>query len=196
MERSKNISRVFYIHIPEMKNSLLLFFFLPLLAFTQHCPYDYESVIVLDIRCDNSKATIEGLKITLQNAAGNIIMTSVYNGKEWTTDTSFFWLNTDTTTYTGIIDNEHAWRPWRTHFWFAKDNYVLVCPRTSSYKGWKMRIEDVDGKSNCGRFQSATVAVTNEFVYPLCSAFSFWDMGEKYGFVKDYKPKRVELVRK
>lgn len=179
-----------------MKTPLLLFFLMPLFVLAQHCPYDYESVIVLDIRCDSSQATIPGLKITLQNANGNTIMSSTYNGKEWKTDTSFFWLNADTTTFSGVIDNEHPWKPWHTHFWFAKDNYVLVCPRASSYKGWKIYIEDPDGKKNCGKFKSTVLDVSSDFVYPLCTAFSFWDMGESHGFVKDYKPKKVELVRK
>ena len=178
-----------------MKSTLLLFFLLPLWACSQHCPYDHEMVIVLDIRCDSSNATIPGLKIILQNAAGNTIMAGSYNGKDWQTDTSFFWLNSDTTTNSGIIDSKHPWRPWRTHFWFAQDNYVLVCPRVKDYKGWKIYITDPDGKLNCGKFKSTTVDVATDFVYPLCSAYSFWDMGEKYGFVKDYKPKKVELLR-
>lgn len=181
---------------PLMKKFAFLFFLFPVWLSAQHCPYDYESVIVLDVRCGADSITIPGLKITLQNANGNIIMSSSFNGNEWETDTSFFWLNTDTTTRTGVIDNKHAWSPWKTRFWFADDNYVLVCPRVSSYKGWKIRIEDVDGKNNSGKFKTTVLDVNGEFVYPLCTAFSFWDMGAGHGFVKDYKPFKVELTTK
>ncbi len=179
-----------------MKKFVFLFLLFPVWLAAQHCPYDYESVIVLDVRCDVDSQTIPGLKITLQNANGNVIMSSSYNGTTWETDTSFFWLNTDTTTFSGVIDNKHAWSPWKTRFWFADDNYVLVCPRASTYKGWKIRIEDVDGKNNCGKYRTTVLDVSSQFVYPLCTAFSYWDMGAKYGFVKDYKPYLVELMRK
>ncbi len=179
-----------------MKKGLFVFFFLPFWLIAQHCPYDHESIIVLEVRCDVDSTTIPGLKITLRNNRGNIIMSSSYNGKDWETDTSFFWLNTDTATLSGVIDNKHAWSPWKTRFWFAGDNYVMVCPRAENYKGWEIRIEDVDGKNNCGKFYPTTVFVSSDIVYPLCSAFSYWDMGAKYGFVKDYKPHKVKLIRK
>lgn len=181
---------------PAMKKFVLLFLFSPLWLSAQHCPYDYESIFVLDVRCDADSQTIPGLKITLQNANGNVIMSSSYDGHEWKTDTSFFWLNSDSLGWRGVVDNQHAWSPWKTHFWFADDNYVIVCPRVASYKGWKIRIEDVDGLLNCGKYRTTVIDVPDEFVYPLCNAYSYWDMGAKYGFVKDYKPYQVELMRK
>lgn len=179
-----------------MKNFVLFILLAPSWLLAQHCPYDFESILVLDVRCDADSQTIPGLKITLQNSGGNVIMGSSYDGQQWKTDTSFFWLNTDSVGLRGIVDSQHSWSPWKTHFWFAEDNYVLVCPRAADYKGWKIRIEDLDGLQNCGKYRTTIIDVPNTYVYPLCNAFSYWDMGSKFGFVKDYKPLRIELMRK
>lgn len=176
-----------------MKKFLLLFFLLPFFVEAQHCPYDYQAIIVLDVRCDTSGFTIPNLKITLLDTKGNTLMTNNYNGNTWETDTAFFWVNTETTSFKGVIDNENPWEPWHTRFWFANDNYVLVCPRSADYKGWKIKITDADGKENCGKFKTVIYDLKKDYIYPLCTEFSMWDLGPDHGFVKNYSPMRVIL---
>ena len=85
--------------------------------------------------------------------------------------------------------------PYKGKYWFAEQNYVHTCRYDLKSENYMVKIEDVDGEANGGKFKTQTVPLKKNSVYPLCTNFSDWTLGEKGGFVKGYAPMRVVLFR-
>ncbi|HET6992302.1 MAG TPA: hypothetical protein VFJ43_13295 [Bacteroidia bacterium] len=179
---------------------LIRFIFVSLLLFgkqvaAQHCPYDYSNIIVLNIRADSASGIIPGLKITFLDSADIPVMGYKFIGGKWTADTLKFWQNAAKTTMNHYVDNENPLEPEKIRYWFANDNYVLVVGNEYHNQKCKIRIEDIDGEKNGGSFRTTIVPVSSADIYPLCTEFSLWDLGEGYGFVKGYAPKKIFLLK-
>jgi len=56
-------------------------------------------------------------------------------------------------------------------FPFANDNYVLVCNNYFKINKYKIKIEDIDGRNNQGRFKTSVIQPKNAKVYPLCDNY-------------------------
>lgn len=159
----------------------------------QHCPFDNAYIMVVNITSDEDTLVIPNLKVTLLDSLGNTVFYQKWDGGTWKEDTLKLWQNPKKTSHGGIIDNENPMNPSSIRFWFANDNYVFV--KGSELPGIQLKIEDVDGNENKGHFRIVIVNISDESLYPLCTAFSSWKFGEKYGFVKNYKPISIKLAR-
>ena len=142
-------------------------------SIAQHCPYDYSAIIIVRATFDTSNMLIKDLKMTLLDSTGKIY-------KNWNQDTLFFWQNPDHTTQRGYIDNNHPMEREKIRFWFAENNYVLVCNREVVDE--KIKIEDADGPQNSGEFLTQVVAIKPEEVFPLCTGLSHWNWGREGDF--------------
>ena len=124
-------------------------------AFTQHCPFDGVSIIVVDVHERNFAKNIPHLKITMVNVEGKPVLD--YKGNEIT-----FWQNLEKSIHS-INDLDHAKE---MRFPFAKDNYVWVLPKSFQIDGYFLKIEntvkptkfdkiklyDVDKYHLCGQY--------------------------------------------
>ncbi len=160
----------------------------------QHCPFDGALILVSEIYSDTDSIVIPNLQVTLLDTLENVVLEQKMKDEVWKTDTLKFWQNPKESKHSGIIDNIRPENPWTLHFWFAADNYVFITGNKLRIS--KIKIEDIDGNENGGDFQTQIINLTKNDFYPLCTGISQWDLGEKYGFVKDYKPIRVELKKK
>lgn len=158
----------------------------------QHCPWDADMVVVVDIRPDNSSGTVPNLYVEMLKANGDTVTNSIWDGTGWVDGPSVFWQNAKVTTDSSI------WHinPKKYHFWFAKDHYILFCNYKMQGDDYKIRITDIDGKENGGHFRTMEVEIDKSDFYPLCTNFSNWHLGPEHGFVPGYRPVKVVLDRK
>ncbi len=169
-----------------------LFFMATGTVVAQHCPWDADIILVVDITTENKDNTIPNHEVELLDSLGNEVITSIWDGEKWVDDRSFLWQNAKETT---DFDIWHT-NPRKFHFWFAKDNYILFCNYKIAKNNYQLRVRDIDGELNGGPFRTTVVEINKEDFYPLCTNFSSWDKGEKYGFVPGYKPVKVILTEK
>jgi len=166
----------------------------------QHCAWDYYGIMVADIKAGKTdSAVIKNLKITLLDSLEKPVVKERWDAHllKYISDTVRFWQNPDSTTIKGYIDNENPFVPARMRFWFASSNYVCVTDYSiTKPRPYGIKIEDVDGNANGGRFKTITVTLSKNDFYPLCNHFSNWDSGSQYGFVKGFKPVEVILKKK
>ena len=164
-------------------------------AKAQHCPYDYSAIIVLHITDSTSDEVIKNLKVTLLDYNKKPLLQDIWTGKEYRSDSIRFLPNPERTTATGYIDNENPFQTTKTRFWFAKDNYLWVCDRSYPIEKCFIKIEDLDSNRTGGRYATAYFQMSGRQVYPLCTHFSHWDLGEQYGFIQSYEPVHFYLSR-
>lgn len=154
----------------------------------QHCPWDAAMILVVAPGSEQNSAIIPGLEITLLDSLGQPLMQQWWEDG-WKKRQAFLWQNPSETT------NEDIWHTNYPcfHFWFAQDNYVLVCNVDDLQNLMQLKIRDQDEESNGGYFRTMLIEVDKEDFYPLCTNFSLWDKGEAYGFVDGFKPVRIVL---
>lgn len=177
-----------------MKHGILtvvvLWAMLPAISVAQHCPFDFSWIIVVEAR-DTTGQTIPDLRITLLDSLQQPVKYSRWTGRNWIEDTLRFWLNPPKTTGNRRIDNENPMEPEHIRFWFARDNYVVVTGLYHKIRRYILVEDTVNG-----RYAPAIIPITPEYCYPLCGSYSHWDLGEKYGFVKNYKPLHITLEQR
>lgn len=159
--------------------------------FSQHCPFDGAYILVVEVEDSLSGERIPDLKISFLDSLGERITHQVYRKGGWEDDTLWMWMNPDSTSHCGIIDNNHPMNPWSIRFWFAESNYVLVWG--ADLPGSQILIEDLDGSQNGGQFKTRIVALGTENLYPLCTGHSNWDYGPEGGFVEGFQSLKVYL---
>jgi len=175
-----------------MKKLLIfcLLIVLPFLQlFSQHCPWDFSVILVVEVKSHSDSASIRNLEVTLIDSLGNDVMIELWDGEQWISSVSTLWENPSKTTYHDV----NPVNPKKFRFWFAEDNYVLFCNDGIVKDSYKIKILDVDGKQNQGKFKPTVVEIRKEDFYPLCTNYSKWDFGEKRAFIKDYKPVKIIL---
>lgn len=139
--------------------------------FAQHCPFDGSAIIVLNIHNENSSAIIPGLKIYLEDSAGNPYSTYQYKNQKYAKDIALFWQNPDHTTFKGYIDNNNPAEPEKIRFPFARNNYVLTTYDGFPLDQYKIVIEDADAVKN-GLFETKIITLGKQDVYPLCTTYN------------------------
>lgn len=135
-----------------------------------HCGYDFTSYIVLDVHESGKKENIKGLKITVVDNTGKdlINVANRYSFKNANQPMAF------TSNYL-IGDNNQRLQPGETakkeryFFPFAKDNYLLSVANTFPADDFSVKIEDVDGKENGGKFKTLILPLYAYNMYVLCS---------------------------
>ena len=156
----------------------------------QHCPFDMASIsVVRPINADSQ--VVQGLKIYFLNDNDEVVTTHYYRNGNWEQDTLFMHPNPEQTTCCGLIDNNNPLEPAKFRFWFAEDNYVIL--NGIREETAKLVIEDP-----LGRYARRELDIRNTQdlqQYPLCTAFSSWDLSERQErrFVKGYHPLMVRL---
>jgi len=183
-----------------MKHLLFLLIFLAfsdILLNAQHCPYDAEGLIVINIHAKGDTSIIPALSITLLDSLGHTIMTPEWDFSKYLSDTLKFWQNPAKTTFKGKIDCNNPVDPTKVSFPFANNNYVLMCPVCFRAGKYKLKIEDIDREENGGHFDTIILQLKNEDIYPLCGTYKMKIYPEEYNGQKfNYKPIDVTLLFK
>jgi hypothetical protein len=179
-----------------------LFFILIFIALSgswlnaQHCPYDAEGLIVVNIHVRGDTSIIAALKVTLVDSLGLSVMTPEWDFSKFLNDTLKFWQNPAKTTFKGKIDCNNPVDPTRVRFPFANDNYVLMCPVCFEAEKYKMKIEDIDGEENGGHFATVILQLKKGDIYPLCGTYNLKNYPDEYdGQNFKYKPIEIKLKR-
>ena len=149
---------------------LLLLVTLSAKAQVMHCGYDFTSYVVLDVHEAGKKENIKNLKITVVDSLGREIinMNNVYSFKNANQPLNF------TSNYKIGADNKRladgaAAEKERWFFPFAKDNYLLSVSNTFPADGFSIKVEDIDGKENGGKFKAIILPLYSYNMYILCS---------------------------
>ena len=138
----------------------------------QHCGYDIAGIIVINIHKKYDKKNIKNLKITLLDSLNKVVMTKFWrkdnnNEMHFVNDTLKFWQNPIKTYKLKINPINHS----DIRFPFAKENYLLVYSNDFKINTFKIKIEDIDGKKNQGKFKTIIVQPKQIKVYPLCGKY-------------------------
>lgn len=171
---------------------VFLLLVVPLYIFAQHCPWDADIVLVVDIHPEGDTKTISRLQVELLDSIGHPVMIEIWDDEQWVEQRSILWQNPSETT------NHDIWHtnPRKFHFWFARDQYILFCNYKHAKDNYRLRVTDVDGAENRGLFRTTEVEINKDDFYPLCTNFSNWDDGEEAGFVPGFEPVKVVLTEK
>ena len=135
-----------------------------------HCGYDFTSYIVLDVHEQGKKENIKNLKITVVDSLGRdlINVSNLYSFKNVNQPLAF------TMNYLIGDDNRRladgaTAKKERYFFPFAKDNYLLSVANTFPADRFSVKIQDVDGDENGGKFKTVTIPLYSYNMYILCS---------------------------
>lgn len=146
-----------------------------------HCGYDFTSYIVLDVHESGKKENIKNLKITVIDSLGRDLI-NVNNMYSWNKAnealrfSSNYRIGPDGKRLPeGATAAEERW-----FFPFAKDNYLLSVANTFPADNFRIRVEDVDGQENGGKYKTVTLPLYSYNMYILCTSESR-NTGVKFG---------------
>ncbi|MNJ98151.1 hypothetical protein D3C87_159140 [compost metagenome] len=146
-----------------------------------HCGYDFTSYIVLDIHESGKTENIKNLRVTVVDDQGKdlININNFYSFKNANQPLvfSFNYLIGDDNKR--LAEGATAKKE-RYFFPFAKDNYLLSIANTFPADNFSVKIEDVDGNENGGKFKTVTLPLYSFNMYVLCSSES-QAAGVKFG---------------
>lgn len=161
-----------------MKYFYFLFLFVSVSAAAQigigggqmHCGYDFTSYIVLDVHEAGKKENIKNLQITIVDSLGRDVinvsnMYSFTNGNKKLLFTGNYRIGDDNRRLQeGAVATKERW-----FFPFAKDNYLLSVANTFPADNFRIKVEDIDGEENGGKFKTAIIPLYSYNMYILCS---------------------------
>ena len=155
-----------------MKNFILLLLFISFSAGAQvmHCGYDFTSYIVLDVHEQGKQQNIKNLKITVVDSTGRDIInvSNVYSFKAANQPLQFssnYKIGDDNKK---LADGATAVKE-RWFFPFAKDTYLLSVSNTFPADRFMVKVEDIDGPDNGGKFKTVMIPLNSYNMYILCS---------------------------
>lgn len=135
-----------------------------------HCGYDFTSYIVLDVHENGKTEKIQNLKITVVDSTGREII-NVNNMYSWNNAnkplafSSNYRIDADGKRLEpGATVVKERW-----FFPFAKDNYLISVANTFPADRFSIKIEDVDGAENGGKFKTFIMPLNSYNMYILCS---------------------------
>jgi hypothetical protein len=135
-----------------------------------HCGYDFTSYIVLDVHEAGKKENIKNLRITIVDSLGRDVVNfnniySFNNGNKPLLFTSNYRIGDDNKRLAeGAVAKKERW-----FFPFAKDNYLLSVANTFPADNFMIKVEDIDGPDNGGKYKTTTVPLYSYNMYILCS---------------------------
>jgi len=155
-----------------MKHFLLLLLLLSLSASAQvmHCGYDFTSYVVLDVHEQGKKENIKNLRITIVDSLGNNLVNAnnIYSfknaGKPLEFTSNYRIDDNNKKLEEGMTAAKERW-----FFPFAKDNYLLSVANTFPADDFSIKVEDIDGDANGGKFETVIVKLYSYNMYILCS---------------------------
>jgi hypothetical protein len=139
-------------------------------AQVMHCGYDFTSYVVLDVHEAGKKENIKNLKITVVDSLGRDIinvnnMYSYKNANQPLAFTSNYRIDDNNKKLAeGAVATKERW-----FFPFAKDNYLLSVSNTFQADNFSIKVEDIDGKENGGKFKTLILPLHSYNMYVLCS---------------------------
>ncbi len=135
-----------------------------------HCGYDFTSYIVLDVHENGKPEKIPNLKITIVDSTGRELI-NINNMYSWNNAnkplvfSSNYRIDADGKKLTeGAAVVKERW-----YFPFAKDNYLLSVANTFNADRYGVKIEDVDGEENGGKYKTVILPLYSYNMYILCS---------------------------
>lgn len=152
---------------------ILIFLFLvtaSMKAQVIHCGYDFTSYFVLDVHEAGSKEMIKNLKITVVDSTGTelINFNNLYSFRDGNKPMRFmenYRIGDDNRKLAeGATAAKERW-----FFPFAKQSYLLSVSNTFPADSFSIKIEDIDGKENGGKFKTLIVPLHSYNMYVLCS---------------------------
>lgn len=135
-----------------------------------HCGYDFTSYVVLDVHEAGKKENIKNLKITVVDSLGNdvINVNNIYSYRNANQPLSFsfnYLIGDDNKRLPeGVVPAKERW-----FFPYAKDNYLLSVANTFPADNFAVKIEDIDGPENGGKFKTLIQPLYSFNMYILCS---------------------------
>jgi len=154
----------------------------------QHCSYDHRALIGVRV-VDANNQLVKGLRILMLDEKGNPLMVNkhVYKNNKYISsylDMAEFWQNPSPTQTEHLRIREENKR----HFIQASEDYILLTTNLGrAEKGRYIKIEDIDGTNNGGKFNTKIVYVKPEHIQGLCGY-----PNEKQ-FIETYRPLVVTL---
>lgn len=160
----------------------------------QHCGYDFTSYLVLNIHEEGAKNNIKNLKVSLVDLNGNELINtnSKYSWKDENKPLVFAFNYKIEEELKSNVPAENKKERW--FFPYAKDNYFLSIVNTFPADQVKVKIEDIDGLENGGKFETQIVDLGFFDLFVLCSNQA-QDYVVQFGR-KANKPLEVVLVKK
>lgn len=135
-----------------------------------HCGYDFTSYVVLDVHEAGKTENIKNLRITVVDSLGRDVINAnnAYSFKNANKPLEFY-LN-----YRIGDDNKRlaegaTAQKERWFFPFAKDNYLLSVANTFPADRFSIKVEDIDGDENGGKYKTVTIPLYSYNMYVLCS---------------------------
>lgn len=155
-----------------MKYILLLFIFFSFSASAQvmHCGYDFTSYLVLDVHEQGKKENIKNLRITIVDSLGNEVINvkntySFKNADEPLVFSSNYRIDDNNKKLEeGGPSSKERW-----FFPFAKDNYLLSVANTFAADRFSIKVQDIDGTLNGGKYKTTVIPLYSYNMYILCS---------------------------
>lgn len=133
-----------------------------------HCGYDFTSYIVVKPHEDGKTQTINGLKMTVCDEAGNEVINKDFK-LSWKNNNQplNFVRNYKIDSNNKKIDegNEGKW-----FYYFAEDHYLVTVTNTFNAEDFYLKIEDADGEANGGHFKTFTMQLAPYNMYILCTS--------------------------
>lgn len=155
-----------------MRYLIFSFFFFSFIGHSQmiHCGYDFTSYLVLNIHEQGKKENIKNLKITIVDNSGNTIvnLNNIYSWQNANKPLRFT-MNYKIDDKGSRLAEGEATQKERWYFPFAKDNYLLSVANTFPAENFLVKIEDIDGEENGGKYKTTTVQLYNFNMYVLCT---------------------------
>ena len=123
-----------------------------------HCGYDFSSYIVLEAKENGKQESIKNLRVTLIDSLGNEAI-NVNNSLSWIQNNQPL----------KFVENYQLPNSDKWYFPFAKDSYLLSITNTFPADTFQIKIEDVDGKENGGKYKTEIIQLYSFNMYVLCS---------------------------
>jgi len=135
-----------------------------------HCGYDFTSYVVLDVHEDGKTHNIKNLRVTIVDSLGNDVVNTnnLYSYKSANEPLKFtfnYLIGDDNKRLPeGVVPAKERW-----YFPYAKDNYLISVVNSFPADKFQVKIEDVDGAENGGKFKTVILPLYAYNMYVLCS---------------------------
>ena len=133
-----------------------------------HCGYDFTSYIVVKPHEDGKTQTINGLKMTICDEAGNEVINKDFklswkNNNQPLNFVRNYKIDSNNKKIEGF--DEGKW-----FYYFADDHYLVTVTNTFNAEDYYLKIEDADGEANGGHFKTFTMQLAPYNMYILCTS--------------------------
>lgn len=135
-----------------------------------HCGYDFTSYVVIDAHEDGKAYNVKNLKVTIVDSLGNDVINtnnlySYKNANEPLKFTFNYKIGDDNKRLAeGATATKERW-----FFPYAKDNYLISVVNNFPAESFQVKVEDVDGEENGGKFKTVLIPLYSYNMYVLCS---------------------------